>query len=58
MLEIPGMGNKHVSSEIYKRIDDEAAKVNPGSDGLIVLPHFSASAVPYFNPDVKGDFSG
>lgn len=50
--------NKHISSGSYERIDDEAAKVNPGSDGLIVLPHFSGSAVPFFNPDARGVFFG
>jgi len=42
----------------YERIDSEAANAAPGSDGLIVLPHFSGSAVPHFTPNAKGVFFG
>jgi len=50
--------NKNSDSTIFQQIDCEAAKINPGSDGLILLPHFSGSAVPYFNPRAKGVFFG
>jgi len=50
--------NKYTCNKIYKRIDDESAKINPGSDGLIVLPYFCGSAVPHFNPEARGVFFG
>lgn len=50
--------HSHSDKSAYKRIDSEAAKVAPGSDGLIVLPHFSGTAVPHFNPNAKGAFFG
>lgn len=50
--------NEYQNKEILKSIDLEAGKINPGSDGLILLPHFSGSAVPHFNPNAKGVFFG
>lgn len=35
-----------------------ASKVPPGSDGLILLPHFSGMNSPEINPDAKGVFYG
>ncbi len=32
--------------------------VPPGSDGLTVLPHFTGSGTPHFNPDARGVISG
>ncbi|HOJ10393.1 MAG TPA: FGGY family carbohydrate kinase [Clostridiales bacterium] len=45
-------------NNIYKIIDDEAAKVPPGSEGLILLPHLNGSATPHFNPFATGVFYG
>lgn len=42
----------------YERINRDAGKISPGSDGLVLLPHFSGSAVPHFNPDARGVFFG
>ncbi len=42
----------------YNDIDCEASKINPGSDGLILLPYFSGSAFPLFNPYAKGVLFG
>jgi len=50
--------NKNSDSELFKHIDYEAAKIDPGSEGLILLPHFSGSAVPDFNPGARGVFFG
>ena len=50
--------SKYDENKIYGSIDYEAAKINSGSDGLIVLPYFSGSAVPNFNPNAKGVFFG
>ena len=50
--------SRNSKDEIYKQIDYEAAKINPGCDGLLMLPHFSGLAVPHFNPNAKGVFFG
>jgi len=36
----------------------EASKIPPGSDGLILLPHFAGAASPEFNPNAKGVLFG
>jgi len=42
----------------YDLLTLEAAKIPPGSDGLIVLPHLAGAASPEFNPDAKGVLFG
>jgi len=44
--------------DIYKIIDKDAAGVQPGSNGLILLPHLSGVAFPDFNANAKGVFYG
>lgn len=34
-----------------------ASKAPPGSNGVVVLPHFSGSAAPFWNPDARGIFA-
>lgn len=43
---------------IFQLIDEEASKVSPGSEGLILLPHLSGAASPEYNPCAKGVFFG
>ncbi len=38
----------------YGRINAQVAAVPPGSNGVVVLPHFSGSAAPNWNPLAKG----
>lgn len=38
----------------YARINQQVSEVPPGSNGVIVLPHFSGSAAPNWNPLAKG----
>ena len=38
---------------LYDLITAEAAEAPPGSDGVIVLPHFAGSGAPEFNPSAK-----
>jgi len=38
----------------YHILDDEAAKIPPGSDGLIILPYFMGQRSPEFNPLARG----
>ncbi|MCD6361434.1 MAG: hypothetical protein J7M38_11310 [Armatimonadetes bacterium] len=42
----------------YDELIAAAAEVPPGSDGLTVLPHFSGTASPTFNPDARGAMVG
>lgn len=42
----------------YEILNIEANKAPIGSDGLILLPHFAASAAPYWNPEARGVLYG
>ena len=42
----------------YEQLVAGAAEVTPGSDGLTLLPHFSGTASPGFNPDARGAMVG
>jgi xylulokinase len=42
----------------YDSLVEQAAAISPGSDGLIVLPHFSGMNSPDVNPEAKGVFWG
>jgi len=42
----------------YDLLTAEASGIPPGSDGLILLPHFMGAASPEFNPDAKGVLFG
>lgn len=42
----------------YSVMDEEAAAVAPGCDGLIALPHLSGAMAPDVNPRAKGVFYG
>lgn len=44
--------------DIYKILDDMAAHIRVGADGLIVLPYILGSAYPHSNPDAKLVFFG
>lgn len=46
-------GAEH-EADPYERINREVCAVPPGSNGVIVLPHFSGSAAPNWNPLAKG----
>jgi xylulokinase len=37
---------------------NEAAQVAPGSEGLLVLPHFAGERTPYFDPHARGVVAG
>ena len=47
--ELKGQGG-----DIFERFSDEAARVAPGSDGLIVLPYIAGERTPLWDPDVRG----
>lgn len=42
----------------YQLMDDDAAVVAPGSDGLVMLPHLQGAMAPENNPKARGVFFG
>ncbi len=42
----------------YDELFADAAAVSVGADGLTCIPHFSGTATPDFNPEVRGAFAG
>ena len=44
--------------EIYRKLEEEAAKVIPGSERLMVLPYWNAVMNPYWDPDARGCIIG
>lgn len=42
----------------YAALVESASRIPPGSDGLILLPHFSGMNSPEVNPEAKGVFYG
>jgi len=49
---------KETGKSAYAIMDDTAAQVPPGCDGLIALPHLSGSMAPDVNAKAKGVFYG
>jgi xylulokinase len=44
--------------DVYRALDEEAALVPPGSDGIIMLPYFLGEKTPLFDPLARGVFFG
>lgn len=42
----------------FKQLDELAAPISPGCDGLVMLPYFCGSSTPKYNPDVRAVFAG
>jgi xylulokinase len=43
---------------IFKRMDEEASHILPGSNGLIMLPHLAGAFTPESNPHARGVYFG
>jgi xylulokinase len=55
----PEMSTEALSGiDAYSILSQEAAKVPPGSDGLVMLPHLSGSMAPDMNAKAKGVWFG
>jgi xylulokinase len=39
-------------------LEDEAARVAPGCDGLVLLPHWNAAGTPYWDVEARGAVVG
>ncbi len=42
----------------YELFDELAATVTPGADGLLFHPFLQGERTPYWNPDLRGSFTG
>ncbi len=42
----------------FRELDELAAPISPGSDGLTMLPYFCGSTMPKYNPDARAAFAG
>ena len=42
----------------YQIMDDEAAKVSVGSNGLLYVPYLNGERTPHLDPDIRGAFLG
>ena len=42
----------------YETLLDEAAAVEPGAEGLLLLPYFSGERNPFYDPDARGVIAG
>jgi xylulokinase len=43
---------------IYDRLEAEATAVPPGAEGLLLLPYWSGSMTPFWDPDARGAVVG
>jgi FGGY-family pentulose kinase len=43
-----------LGSDIYTLLNQEAAQIRPGSDGLIVLDYWQGNRTPYVDPEARG----
>jgi len=53
----PG-ADKSLMDNIYKEILDEARRIEPGSDGLVMMDSWQGNRTPYRNPWMKGTLFG
>ena len=44
--------------DVLKKLDAEAEKIPPASDGLIILPYFLGEKTPIFDPEARGIMFG
>ncbi len=50
--------NNFAENFSFKDLDGLAEKIAPGCDGLTMLPYFTGSTMPKYNPDARAVFSG
>ena len=50
--------NEFCESLSFKEIDKLCENVNPGCDGMTMLPYFCGSTMPKYNPEAKAAFTG
>ena len=50
--------NTFAESFSFRELDELAKEIAPGCDGLSMLPYFTGSTMPKYNPDARAVFSG
>lgn len=50
--------NQLAEGYTFRELDEMAANIPAGSDGLVMLPYFCGATVPRFNPDARAAFVG
>lgn len=50
--------NNFAENFSFRELDELAENIAPGSDGLTMLPYFTGSTMPKYNPDARAVFSG
>jgi xylulokinase len=50
--------NNFAENFSFRELDELAEKIAPGCDGLAMLPYFTGSTMPKYNPDARAVFSG
>ena len=50
--------NNFAENFSFRELDELAERIAPGSDGLTMLPYFTGSTMPKYNPDARASFSG
>lgn len=50
--------NQLAAGQSLASLDQEAAAIPPGSDGIILLPYFLGEKTPIFDPSARGVFAG
>ncbi len=50
--------NNFAENFSFRELDEMAEKIAPGSDGLTMLPYFTGSTMPKYNPDARATFAG
>jgi len=54
VLKINPSGNE----QIYLQLEEEARQIEPGCEGLMVLPYWNAVMNPYWDPEARGCMTG
>ena len=49
---------RHVVGADYGALDDEAARWEPGVEGLLFAPYLAGERTPHVDPDARGAFTG
>ncbi len=50
--------NNFAETQSFRDLDALAEQIPPGSDGMTVLPYFTGSTMPRYDPDARAVFSG
>jgi xylulokinase len=50
--------NNFAESLSFRELDELAEKIPAGCDGMTVLPYFTGSTMPKYNPEAKATFAG